>query len=127
MTASGLRREADRGRLIVERIAGKDYTTLQAIADMRRLCRMVKPQPGVSVSSYRGESQEVAQARALAKLRALRSKDANAKWPNQSTGQTKRSGRWRSLLGLHFPRTLALPQIRSSAEHDKASWWFSAG
>jgi hypothetical protein len=79
MTASGLRREADRGRLIVERIAGKDYTTLQAIADMRRLCRVVKPQPRVSVSSYRGESPEVAQARALAKLRALRSKDANAK------------------------------------------------
>jgi hypothetical protein len=73
MTASGLRREADRGRLIVERIAGKDYTTLRAIADMRSLCRMVKPQPGVSVSSHGGESPEVAQARALAKLRALRS------------------------------------------------------
>jgi hypothetical protein len=28
MTASGLRREAARGRLLVERIAGKDYTTL---------------------------------------------------------------------------------------------------
>jgi hypothetical protein len=79
MTASGLRREANRCRLIVERIAGKDYTTLQAIADMRRLCRVVKPQPGVSVSRYRDESPEVAQARALAKLTALRSKDANAK------------------------------------------------
>jgi hypothetical protein len=31
MTASGLRHEAVRGRLVVERIAGKDYTTLQAI------------------------------------------------------------------------------------------------
>ena len=28
MTASGLRREAARGRLVIERIAGKDYTTL---------------------------------------------------------------------------------------------------
>ncbi len=27
MTASGLRREAKRGRLVIERIAGKDYTT----------------------------------------------------------------------------------------------------
>ena len=40
MTASGLRREAKRGRLVVERIAGKDYTTLDAIQEMRRLCRV---------------------------------------------------------------------------------------
>ena len=30
MTASGLRRESTRGRLVIERIAGKDYTTLRA-------------------------------------------------------------------------------------------------
>jgi hypothetical protein len=40
MTASGLRREAHRGRLIIERIAGKDYTTLDNIEEMRRLCRV---------------------------------------------------------------------------------------
>lgn len=40
MTASGLRREADKGRLVIERIAGKDYTTLAAIAEMRKLCRV---------------------------------------------------------------------------------------
>ncbi|MET3991628.1 hypothetical protein ABID65_003268 [Bradyrhizobium sp. S3.9.2] len=40
MTASGLRREAIRGRLVIERIAGKDYTTLAAIAKMRNLCRV---------------------------------------------------------------------------------------
>jgi hypothetical protein len=34
MTASGLRREAARGRLVIERTAGKDYTTLAAIAEM---------------------------------------------------------------------------------------------
>src|SRR5262249_29882769 len=38
MTVSGLRREAARGRLALERIAGKDYTTLGAIKAMRRLC-----------------------------------------------------------------------------------------
>jgi hypothetical protein len=27
MSASGLRREAQRGRLVIERIAGKDYTS----------------------------------------------------------------------------------------------------
>jgi hypothetical protein len=39
MTASGLRKEAARGRLVIERTAGKDYTTLQAIEEMRKLCR----------------------------------------------------------------------------------------
>jgi hypothetical protein len=35
MTASGLRREASRGLLAIERVAGKDYTTLAAIENMR--------------------------------------------------------------------------------------------
>ena len=39
MTASGLRREHRRGRLIIERTAGKDYTTLADIERMRVLCR----------------------------------------------------------------------------------------
>jgi|HubBroStandDraft_4_1064222.scaffolds.fasta_scaffold430427_2 hypothetical protein len=38
MTASGLRREAAKGRLAIERIAGKDFTTLAAIEDMRTKC-----------------------------------------------------------------------------------------
>jgi hypothetical protein len=46
MTASGLRREAARGRLQVERIAGKDYTTLEAIKRMRELCRVQAKEPG---------------------------------------------------------------------------------
>src|SRR5450759_5360223 len=40
MTASGLRREAARGRLVIERTAGKDYTTLANIDRMRELCRV---------------------------------------------------------------------------------------
>lgn len=40
MTSSGLRREAARGRLLIERIAGKDYTTLANIERMRQLCRI---------------------------------------------------------------------------------------
>ncbi len=39
MTASGLRREASRGRLTVERIAGKLFTTLHHIENMREQCR----------------------------------------------------------------------------------------
>jgi len=40
MKVSGLRRERDRNRLVVERIAGKEYTTLNHIQTMRELCRV---------------------------------------------------------------------------------------
>src|SRR5215472_85164 len=40
MTVSGLRREAEKGRLIIEEIAGKHFTTLRAIDEMREKCRV---------------------------------------------------------------------------------------
>ena len=40
MTVSGLRREATRGRLMIEVIAGKQYTTLKSINEMREKCRV---------------------------------------------------------------------------------------
>jgi hypothetical protein len=40
VTASGLRREAQRGNLVIERIAGKDFTTIRAIEEMRERCRL---------------------------------------------------------------------------------------
>jgi hypothetical protein len=46
MTASGLRREGARGRLAIERVAGKDYTTLANIERMRELCRVETKVPG---------------------------------------------------------------------------------
>jgi hypothetical protein len=39
MGARGLRREAARGRLVIYRVAGKDYTTRQDIKDMLQQCR----------------------------------------------------------------------------------------
>src|SRR6266566_3909922 len=45
MTAAGLRREAARGRLVLERIAGKDFTTLANIERMRQLCRVEAKAP----------------------------------------------------------------------------------
>jgi hypothetical protein len=45
LKASGLRREAARGRLIIERIAGKDFTTLANINRMRELCRVESNHP----------------------------------------------------------------------------------
>jgi hypothetical protein len=45
LTAAGLRREAARGHLTIERIAGKDFTTLGAIAVMRERCRVQPHRP----------------------------------------------------------------------------------
>jgi hypothetical protein len=45
MTASGLRRERDKGRLVIERTAGKDYTTLAYINRMRELCQVKEKVP----------------------------------------------------------------------------------
>jgi hypothetical protein len=45
MTASGLRREAARGRLRIERIANKDFVTLAEIKRMRELCRVQAKEP----------------------------------------------------------------------------------
>jgi len=53
MSAGGLRREAKRGRLAIERTAGKDYTTLAAIEEMRQLCRVV-PKVRVCGSDLQG-------------------------------------------------------------------------
>jgi hypothetical protein len=55
MTASGLRREAARGRLVIERTAGKDYTTLDAIDEMRKLCRKL-PKDRACGSAESGET-----------------------------------------------------------------------
>ncbi len=40
MTESGLRREARAGRLAIEKIANKDFTTLRDIEEMRKLYRV---------------------------------------------------------------------------------------
>ena len=55
MTASGLRRESARGRLVVERIAGKDYTTLANIARMRELCRVEAKVPDCTLGGAGGD------------------------------------------------------------------------
>jgi hypothetical protein len=52
MTASGLRREATRGRLVIERTAGKDYTTLSNISRMRELCRVEARDPAFGYAKH---------------------------------------------------------------------------
>jgi hypothetical protein len=46
ITERSLRAEAKRGRLTVERIGNKDFTTLEAIERMRELCRVQPNLPG---------------------------------------------------------------------------------
>jgi hypothetical protein len=46
MTVSGLRREAIRGRLAIEVIAGKQFVTLRAIEELRKKCRVDPLGPG---------------------------------------------------------------------------------
>jgi hypothetical protein len=84
MKLAGLRREIARGRLAYEVIAGKHYTTLADIEDMRRLCRVQAKAAGVKSSQRAGlasrlirevadkSSAEEATSRLLARLdRAL--------------------------------------------------------
>jgi hypothetical protein len=57
ITVAGLRKEIGRGRLDVEVIAGKQFTTLRAIEKMRELCRVQKVQDsGLSRKSGKAES-----------------------------------------------------------------------
>jgi hypothetical protein len=50
MTIAGLRRERDRNRLVIEKIAGKEFTTLAHIERMRELCREEARAPDFSLS-----------------------------------------------------------------------------
>ena len=56
MTVAGLRRERDRNRLVIEKIAGKEFTTLAHIGRMRELCRDEAREPDFS-SKPRGETR----------------------------------------------------------------------
>lgn len=59
MTASGLRKERDTGRLVTELTAGKEFTTLADIGRMRELCRRkVEPRPSIRAPRSSGDSDE---------------------------------------------------------------------
>ena len=62
MSDSGLRREVAQGRLEVETIAGKQYTTLAAIERMRELCRD-RPRTNVVVPERAPGAANMSQAK----------------------------------------------------------------
>ncbi|WP_249155454.1 excisionase [Bradyrhizobium japonicum] len=92
MTASGLRREAARGRLELERIAGKDYTTLDAIGRMRKLCRVqarelgsINASPDIeTASSFTKPSGSSKTAIAISPQDALRARLKKSRQQEQS-------------------------------------------
>ena len=95
VSIGALRREAERGRLAIERIGGRDYTTLSAIKDMRRACR-IKPKaeaPGAtdSESNFSSEEERESAARAavLASLNALKKPSARTSQKSSTGSKAK--------------------------------------
>jgi hypothetical protein len=90
MTAAGLRREAERGRLVIERVAGKDYVTLRNIEEMRELCRLHRKEPGSGCGgnaetrkaglrtppSTSSETVDISRARAAAEMTVAKLKES---------------------------------------------------
>lgn len=74
MTASGLRRERDAGRLTTELIAGKEFTTLADIARMRELCRRTVGPKADCLRPPSDDPDEAARASAAVLLRINRIK-----------------------------------------------------
>jgi hypothetical protein len=104
MTASGLRREAARGRLVIECIANRHYTTIAAIERMRDLCRVEVRGPasgfnqpaGIGSDKFwntpSGSSATAQSSGALALARAKLSK-LKRRSPTTSSQNPKRRGR----------------------------------
>jgi hypothetical protein len=96
MTASGLRREAARGRLAIERIANKDYTTLANIERMRELCRVEAKVPGYGSESVAdanrfGPSEMGAAKKARAVLRTILSEQSEHSPPTSPASTSELS------------------------------------
>ena len=103
MGASGLRRERDRGHLVVEKIAGKEFTTLRNIEEMRKQCRAKLRVPDCGLnpkSEAKTESSSIAPHGSFATARVksaraaleMTAKRLNERLPNtspQSTGPTE--------------------------------------
>jgi hypothetical protein len=123
MTASGLRREAERGRLVIERIAGKDYTTLAAIADMRKLCevrpaRERPPVPSPFVPNSLGLTEsDLAGMRLDAMLERIKHRKAEAK--RQRDEEKARTAPERRLRALERRRARARAKYREKKAERK--------
>jgi len=57
MTATGLRQVAKRGRLALMRIAGKDFTTLDAREEMKQRCQLPQRNPPLAPQRTQGDGR----------------------------------------------------------------------
>jgi hypothetical protein len=80
-TPSSLRKEVARGRLLLMRIAGKDFTTINAVKEMLRICAAPRPPPKPVVDRSQQHSTSLSSAymlieqiRTRAKAEALEKK-----------------------------------------------------
>jgi hypothetical protein len=108
ITAASLRREASAGRLVIERIAGKDFTTLTHIENMRReaaTCRdgvvkvrasgLNRRNAGAGELSDRqhGSSATVEREKSARAALEMTAKALNENLPTTSPASTKRRAR----------------------------------
>src|SRR5262249_9547232 len=100
LTASALRRESLRGRLEIERIAGKDYTTLANIERMRQLCRVVRKAsdsgsglPGATATTSGGQAGSSSMATSISPQAALRARLRQQKASSPNTSRQNMSPR----------------------------------
>ena len=99
MTASGLRNEARHGRLVTERIANKDFTTLRHIEEMREQCRKLAKVPDS------GSSQN-----------ATKKVDAHGKQTMMVQSSSALAALQKTVQGLNAPcKTTSLPNTKSRA------------
>lgn len=96
ITEKSLRREAARGHLDIERIAGKDFTTLAAIERMRTLCRVL-PSPRASTSERAAaetpsSSSATAQARSALAMAQTARQMLKRRSPHGSPPATSQAG-----------------------------------
>src|SRR5262245_2091082 len=118
ITASGLRKEAARGRLVIERVAGKDYTTLAAIAKMRELCRQ-NPKDHTSGSGKPGATNEAERptkpsgSSSMDRIKRAQSaagmivRELKERSPGTSTASTSRRQKRASVIPLKFPSQMS--------------------
>jgi hypothetical protein len=69
LTAAALRTEAKRGRLVISRVAGKDFTSVAEIREMFERCR-VSPRESDSGFARHGEAKKLASSSETAQNRS---------------------------------------------------------
>lgn len=91
ITARTLQREARRGRLVVTRIAGKDFVTEAALQEFIDLCQTRRADPGsISVSAAADQACTLSETERLSALQASALTEAQALKKRSPAMQRKR-------------------------------------